>query len=81
MERYIQLNAEFQRRARRDKRAFLSEQCIELEENTEWERLEISSRKLDIPREHSCKDRHSKVQKGHEPNRSRRHLEEVARIH
>jgi len=52
MERYIQLNAEFQRRARRDKRAFLSEQCIELEENTEWERLEISSRKLEIPREH-----------------------------
>ena len=51
-ERYTHLNAEFQRRARRDKRAFLSEQCIELEENTEWERLEISSRKLEIPREH-----------------------------
>ena len=31
--RYIHLNAEFQRIARRDKRAFLSEQCKEIEEN------------------------------------------------
>ena len=31
--RYAQLNAEFQRRARRDKKAFLSEQCKEIEEN------------------------------------------------
>ena len=32
-ERYVQLNAEVQRRARRDKKAFLSDQCKELEEN------------------------------------------------
>ena len=32
-ERYIHLNAEFQRRARRDKKAFLSDQCKEIEEN------------------------------------------------
>ena len=32
-ERYTQLNAEFQRTARRDKTAFLSEQCKEIEEN------------------------------------------------
>ena len=32
-ERYTQLNAEFQRIARRDKRAFLSDQCKEIEEN------------------------------------------------
>ena len=51
-ERYIHLNAEFQRRARRDKKAFFSDQCKEIEENIEWERLEISSRKLEIPREH-----------------------------
>ena len=51
-ERYKHLNAEFQRIARRDKKAFLSNQCKEIEENTEWERLEISSRKLEIPREH-----------------------------
>ena len=32
-ERYTHLNAEFQRRARRDKKAFLSNQCKEIEEN------------------------------------------------
>ena len=61
-DRYSHLNAEFQRRARRDKKAFLSDQCKEIEGNNrmrkaieetiEWERLEISSRKLEIPREH-----------------------------
>ena len=51
-ERYTYLNAEFQRIARRDKKAFLTEQCKETEETIEWERLEISSRKLEIPREH-----------------------------
>jgi len=43
-ERYKHLNAEFQRIARRDKKAFLSDQCKEIQETTEWERLEISSR-------------------------------------
>ena len=51
-ERYTHLNAEFQRIARRDKKAFLSDQWKEIEETIEWERLEISSRKLEIPREH-----------------------------
>ena len=32
-ERYKHLNAEFQRIARRDKKAFLSDQCKEIEEN------------------------------------------------
>ena len=32
-ERYTHLNAEFQRLARRDKKAFLSDQCKEIEEN------------------------------------------------
>ena len=32
-ERYIQLNAEFQRIARKEKKAFLNEQCQEIEEN------------------------------------------------
>ena len=45
-ERYIHLNAEFQRIARRDKKAFLSEQFKVIEKKTlEWERLELSSRK------------------------------------
>ena len=51
-ERYTHLNAEFQRIAGRDKKAFLSDQCKEIEETIEWERLEISSRNLEIPREH-----------------------------
>ena len=50
-ERYTHLNAEFQRIPRRDQKAFLSNQCKEIEENN-MERLEISSRKLEIPREH-----------------------------
>ena len=33
MERYTHLNAEFQRIARRDKKAFLSDQCKQIEEN------------------------------------------------
>ena len=52
MERYTQLNAEFQRIVRRDKKAFLSNQCKEIQENNRMGKTEISSRKLEIPREH-----------------------------
>ena len=41
-ERYSHLNAEFQRIARRDKKAFLNDQCKEIEENNRRERVEIS---------------------------------------
>ena len=52
-ERYKHLNAEFQRKARRDKKAFLSDQCKDIEENNRMGKtLEISSRKLEIPKEH-----------------------------
>ena len=51
-ERYSYLNAEFQRIARRDKKAFLRDHCKEIEEKNRMGRLEISSRKLEIPREH-----------------------------
>ena len=51
-ERYSHLNADFQRIARRDKKAFLSNQCKEIEENKERERLEISSRKSEVSKEH-----------------------------
>ena len=51
-ERYTQLNAEFQRIARRgEKKALSNEQCIK-QEKTGGERLEISSGKLKISREH-----------------------------
>ena len=43
-ERYTYLNAEFQRIARRDKKAFLSDQCKEIGKTIEWGRLENSSR-------------------------------------
>ena len=51
-ERYTHLNAEFQRIAKRDKKAFLSDQCKEIEENNRIGRLEVSLRKLEIPGEH-----------------------------
>ena len=37
-ERYTHLNAEFQRKARRDKKAFFSDQCTEIEENNRMEK-------------------------------------------
>ena len=46
------MNVEVQRIARRDKKDFLSDECKEIEENNRMGRLEISSRKLEIPREH-----------------------------
>ena len=54
-ERYTQWNAEFQRITRRDKRAFLSNQCKEIEENNRMGKTRISPRKLEIPREHFMK--------------------------
>ena len=54
-ERYSHLNAEFQRIARRDKKAFLIDQCKEREENYRMGKTRDSSRKLEIPREHYMK--------------------------
>ena len=51
-EKYKHLNAEFQRIARRDKKAFLSDQCKGTEEKNRMGKLEISSRKLEIPRKY-----------------------------
>ena len=51
-ESYTQLNAEFQRIPRRDKKDFFNEQCNEVEENNKTGRQEISSIKLEIPREY-----------------------------
>ena len=50
-ERYTHQNAEFQSIAKRDKKAFLSDQHKE-RKIIEWEILEFSSRKLETPREH-----------------------------
>ena len=72
-ERYKHLNAEFQRIAKRDKKAFFSDQCKVDRKTTEWERLEISSRNQRYQRNISCKDGLNKGQKWYGPNRSRRY--------
>ena len=46
----VPFECKFQKIARRDKKVFLSDQCNEIEKTIEWQRLEISSRKLEIPR-------------------------------
>ena len=53
-ERYTHLNEEFQRTARRDKKA-LSEQCKEIEENSRTEKTRSLLRKSEIRRNISCK--------------------------
>ena len=51
-ESYTHLNAEFQRIARRDKKAFLSNQCKEIEENNRMGKTRDLLRTLKIPREY-----------------------------
>ena len=51
-ERYSHLNAEFQRIARRDKKAFLSDQCREIEENNRMGKTRDLFKKIEIPKEH-----------------------------
>ena len=69
-ERYKHLNAEFQRIARRDMKAFLSDQCKEIEENKRMGKtLQENER---YQGNISCKDGLDKGQKWYGPNRSRR---------
>ena len=72
-QRYTYLNAEFQRIEGRYKKP--SSMVIEKKQRKtiEWERLEISSIKLEIPREYFMQNGHNKGQKQYEPNRSRRY--------
>ena len=51
-ERYKHLNADFQRIARRDKKAFFSDQCKEIKENNRMGKTRDFSRKSEIPKEH-----------------------------
>ena len=51
-ESYKHLNAEFQRIARRDKKAFFSDQCKEIQENNRIGKTRDLFKKLEIPREH-----------------------------
>ena len=69
-ERYSHLNAEFQRLARREKKAFFSDQCKETEENNRMGKTrDLFKNQGNI----SCKDALDKEQKWYGPNRSRRY--------
>ena len=73
-ERYTHLNAEFQRIARRGKKAFFSDQCKETEENNRMRKTRDLFKKIKRYEGNiSCKDGHNKGQKWHEPNRSGRY--------
>ena len=68
-ERYTQLNAEFRRIAKRDKTAFLSDQCKEIEENNRTGRTRELLKKIgDNQGNISCKDELNKGEKWQEPN-------------
>ena len=64
-ERYTHLNVEFQRIARRDKKAFLSDQCKEIEGNTVGKTRELFKK--------ISKDGLNKGQKWYGPSGSRRY--------
>ena len=50
--RYTHLKSEFQRIARKDKKAFLSDQCKDIEENNRMGKTRDLFKKIKIPREH-----------------------------
>ena len=72
-EQYTHLKAEFQRIARRDKKALLSDQCKETEENNRMGTTGDLFKKVRDTKETSCKDGLNKGQKWYGPNRSRRY--------
>ena len=73
-ERYSHLNAEFQRIARRDKKAFPRDQCKEMEENNTMENTRDLFKKIRHTKgTFSCKHGLNKGQKWYGHNRSRRY--------
>jgi len=73
-ERYLHLNAELQRTAGRDKNAFLSEQCKEIEENNRMGMTRDLFKKIrDTKGTVHAKIGHNKGQKWYGPNSSRRY--------
>ena len=71
--RYTHLTLEFQRISKRDKKAFLSDQCKEIEENNRRGKTRDLFKKLRYQGNISCKDGHNNGQKWYGPNRSRRY--------
>ena len=73
-ERYTHLNADFQRIAWRDKKAFLKDPCKEIEENNSMGNTrDFFKKKERYQGNISCKDGLDKGQKWYGPNRSRRY--------
>ena len=72
-ERYTHLNAEFQRIAGRDKKAFLSDQCKDIEENNRMGKTRDLCKKIRDTKGTLSKDGLNKGQKWYGPNRSRRY--------
>ena len=73
-ETYSHLKAEFQRITRRDKKAFLSDQCKEIEENNRMEKTRHLFKKIrDTKGKFHAKMGSIKDINGREPNRSRRY--------
>ena len=73
-ERCKHLIAEFQRIARRDKKAFLSDQCKEIEENNRMGKTrDLFKKTSDTKETFHLKNGLNKGQKWYGPNRSRRH--------
>ena len=74
-ERCTHLNAEFQRITRRDKKAFLRDQCKEIVDNNRMGKIKVFFKKIRDSnfacRNFLCKDGHSKGQKRHGPDRIR----------
>ena len=69
------MNAEFQRIARRDNKAFLRDQCKEIKENNRMGKTRDLVKKIRDTRgtNISYKNEHNKGQKWYEPNRTRRY--------
>ena len=72
-ERYSHLNAEFQRTTKRDKKAFLSDQCKQIEENNRMGKTRDLFKKMRYQGNISCKDGLDKGQRWYGPNRSRKY--------
>ena len=73
-ERYTHLNAEFQRIARRDNKAFLSDQCKEIEANNRIGKTKDFFKKIiETKGTFVPKDEHNEGHKWYGPNRSRRY--------
>ena len=70
-ERHTCLNVEFQRIARRDKKAFLGDQCKEIDENSRMRKTRDLFKKIRYQEKFSCKDGFNKRQKWYGHNRSR----------